>query len=385
MPSCAPDPGEESAVGIRLRLRRVQRVIPGARIRRKWRRALYFLAFHHLRLGPVQPPPTATRTVIDCGTRTCLFRDIDGPPLSASGSVVCIGAFDGLHLGHRALIEAAAASARTRGLPLVGLSFEPLPREFFGRAAPPPRLVLPRGKVEGLVALGCNAVGLLRFNAVMVAMSAQQFVEQALCQRLAAREVWVGQDFRFGHGRAGDLAMLHEIGAQAGFSTHSIEDVLLDGERVSSSRIRAALVEGQLDQAARLLGRPYAISGKVVRGAQLGRKLGYPTANLRFGGKTPALSGIFATRVHGVGEAPWPSVSSLGTRPTINGREPLLEAHLFDFDGDLYSQRIEIEFVAKLREELKFDDLAAMVEQIHRDAHTARSLLDAPSMQVPGA
>ena len=327
--------------------------------------------------------PSATRTVIDCGTRTCLFRDIDGPTLSASGSVVCIGAFDGLHLGHRALIGAAAASARTRGLPLVGLSFEPLPREFFARAAPPPRLVLPRGKVEGLVALGCNVVGLLRFNAAMVAMSAQQFIEQALCRRLAAREIWVGQDFRFGHGRAGDLAMLHEIGAQVGFSTHSIEDVQLDGERVSSSRIRAALVEGRLDQASRLLGRPYAISGKVVRGAQLGRKLGYPTANLRFGGKTPALSGIYATRVHGVGESPWPSVSSLGTRPTVNGREPLLEAHLFDFDGDLYSQRIEIEFVAKLREERKFDDLDAMVEQIHRDAHAARSLLDAPSMPVP--
>ncbi len=310
-------------------------------------------------------------------TPLCLFREIDGPALYPSGSVVCIGAFDGLHLGHRALIAAASASARMRGLPLVCLSFEPLPREFFGRTDPPPRLVLPRGKVEGLADLGCDAVGLLRFNAGMVAMSPQAFVDRTLEQRLAAREVWVGQDFRFGHRRAGDLTMLTEAGIKAGFSTHSIDDVTLNGERVSSSRIRAALVDGQLDHAARLLGRPYAISGRVVRGAQLGRKLGYPTANLRFGGKVPALSGIYATWVHGVGQQPWPSVSSVGTRPTVNGREPLLEAHLFDFDGDLYSRRIEVEFVAKLREELKFDDLDTMVEQIHRDADAARAVLGA--------
>ena len=308
-----------------------------------------------------------------------LFRDIHGPCLFPAGSVVCIGAFDGLHLGHQTLLMAALASARQRGLPLVGLSFEPLPREFFARAEPPPRLVLPRGKVEGLTALGCSAVGLLRFNAQMVAMSPQAFIDQALIQRLAVREVWIGRDFRFGNRRAGDLALLTEAGATAGFTTHSIDDVELDGERVSSSRIRQALLDGQLDVASRLLGRPYAIAGNVVRGAQLGRELGYPTANLRFGGKVPALSGIYATRVHGVGEHPWPSVSSLGTRPTVNGREPLLEAHLFDFDGDLYGRRIEVEFVAKLREELKFADLATMVAQIDRDAEQARAVLAATS------
>ncbi len=326
------------------------------------------------------PIPIVTHS----GTRPRLFRDIAGACLFPAGSVVCIGAFDGLHLGHRALIEAASASARAAGLPLVGLSFEPLPREFFGRAAPPPRLVLPRGKVEGMIGLGCAAVGLLRFNARMVAMRPLEFIEQALVQRLAAREVWIGRDFRFGNQRAGDLALLRGVGASAGFSTHGIEDVTLDGERVSSSRIRATLLEGRLDAAARLLGRPYAISGRVVRGAQLGRQLGYPTANLRFGGKVPALSGIYATRVHGVGAQPWPSVSSLGTRPTVNGREPLLEAHLFDFDGDLYGRRIEIEFVAKLREELKFDDLDAMVEQIHRDADAARVALGIDRTLEPG-
>jgi riboflavin kinase/FMN adenylyltransferase len=321
--------------------------------------------------------------VIAPGVDFRLFRDIDGPALCFSGSVACIGAFDGLHLGHRALIEAARASARARGLPLVVLSFEPLPREFFAQDAKPPRLVLPRTKIDGLVRLGADAVGLLRFNAAMARMAPQAFIERVLLQRLRAREVWVGRDFRFGHKRAGDLALLREVGTTAGFSTHGIEDVVLDGERVSSSRIRAALVAGELDAAARLLGRRYAIDGRVVRGAQLGRQLGYPTANLRFGNKTPALSGIYATFVHGVGDAPRASVSSLGTRPTVNGREPLLEAHLFDFDGDLYGRRIEVEFVAKLREELKFDDLGAMVEQIHRDADDARRVLGATAACAP--
>ena len=318
-----------------------------------------------------------TCAVTDSGFRIHLFRDSHGPCLHTGGSVVCIGAFDGLHVGHRALIGAAADSARSRGLPLVGLSFEPLPREFFGRVDSPPRLVLPRGKVEGLVGLGCSSVGLLRFNAAMAAMSPEEFIESVLVNRLQAREVWVGRDFRFGHQRRGDFSLLQRVGSASGFDTHSIDEVSLDGERVSSSRIRQALLHGRLDDAARLLGRRYAISGKVVRGAQLGRQLGYPTANLRFGGKVPALSGIYATRVHGVGDHPWASVSSLGTRPTVNGREPLLEAHLFDFDGDLYGRRIEVEFVAKLREELKFDDLDAMVEQIHRDADEARAVLAA--------
>ena len=310
-----------------------------------------------------------------------LFRDIDGPALCPSGSVVCVGAFDGLHLGHQALIGAARASARARGLPLVVLSFEPLPREFFAQDAKPPRLVLPRTKIDGLWNLGADAVGLLRFNATMARMAPEDFVQRALVARLGAREVWVGRDFRFGHRRAGDLGLLEAMGPQAGFRVRTIDDVAIDGERVSSSRIRAALVAGELDLAERLLGRRYAIDGRVVRGAQLGRQLGYPTANLRFGGKTPALSGIYATFVHGVGDSPRASVSSLGTRPTVHGREPLLEAHLFDFSGDLYGRHIAVEFVAKLRDEVKFDDLDSMVEQIHRDAADARRALDGASQR----
>ena len=309
-----------------------------------------------------------------------LFRDASSTPeraglLCPQGSVACIGAFDGLHLGHRALVGRAVSRAREQGVPAVGVSFEPLPREFFARGEKPPRLMLPSAKAGGLFALGCDHVGLLRFDARMAAMSAEDFVNQWLVRRLSAREVWVGPGFRFGKGRTGDLGLLQAMGAEAGFSAHAIEPVLSGGERVSSTRIRAALATGDFDTATQLLGRPYAIGGHVVHGKHLGRTLGYPTANLRFGGKTPALRGIYATWVHGVGNAPWPSVSSFGTRPTVDGIEPLLEAHLFDFDGDLYGQRIEVEFVARLRDEEKFDSLPALVAQMHLDDAQARAIL----------
>jgi riboflavin kinase/FMN adenylyltransferase len=311
-----------------------------------------------------------------------LFRDVDGGPLCPEGSVACIGAFDGLHLGHRALLRHAAGRARALGLPLVALSFEPLPREFFAPAAPPPRLALPRAKFEGLCDLGADTVGLLRFNAGFAAMSPDAFAEAVLARRLAAREVWVGPGFRYGQRRAGDLDTLRHAGQRLGFTADEIAPVLLDDERVSSTRIRAALTAGDFAAATRLLDRPYAIAGRVVRGRQLGRTLGFPTANLRFGGKVPALQGIYATRVHGVGDRPWPSVSSFGTRPTVDGVEPLLEAHLFDFDGDLYGRRIEVEFVARLRDEEKYPDLPTLVAQMQRDAEQARHLLMQPPQRA---
>ncbi|TCT20406.1 bifunctional riboflavin kinase/FAD synthetase [Thermomonas haemolytica] len=309
-----------------------------------------------------------------------LFRDAGpaaghGRALCPQGSVVCIGAFDGLHLGHRALVDRAVARARALGVPAVALGFEPLPREFFAPGARPPRLMLPRAKVEGLWALGCDGVGLLRFDARLAAMPAAEFARTVLAAQLGAREVWVGPDFRFGQGRAGDIALLQEIGPALGFTAQAIAPVHVEGERVSSTRIRAALAEGDFTHAARLLGRPYAIAGRVVHGRQLGRTLGYPTANLRYGGKVPALRGIFATWVHGVGATPWPAVASFGTRPTVDGVEPLLEAHLFDFEGSLYGQRIEVEFVAHLRDEEKFPDLPALVAQMQRDEAHARAIL----------
>src|SRR5690606_15096661 len=305
-----------------------------------------------------------------------LFRDVDGGPVCAGGSVVCIGAFDGLHLGHRALVRHAVARARSLGLPAVALSFEPLPREFFARDNPPPRLTLPRDRVGGLFGLGIDHLGLLRFNAALAAMPAETFVRQVLVGRLGAREVWIGPGFGFGHRRGGDLALLQAMGRELGFSADAIMPVQVQGERVSSTRIREALVAGDFGRAAALLGRPYAICGRVVRGRQLGRTLGVPTANLRFP-QTPALSGIYATLVHGAGPRPWPAVSSFGTRPTVDGMEPLLEAHLFDFSGDLYGRHLEVEFVARLRDEEKFPGLPEMTAQMHRDAAQARAILSA--------
>jgi riboflavin kinase/FMN adenylyltransferase len=304
-----------------------------------------------------------------------LFRDVEGELLCPQGSVVCIGAFDGLHLGHRALVGHVRARARAAGLAAVALSFEPLPREFFGRDQAPPRLSLPRAKFEGLRDLGMDVVGLLRFNAAMAAMAPEDFVHRVLVGRLAAREVWVGPEFRFGHRRAGDLALLQALGRSEGFTASAIEPVVAGGERVSSTALRQQLAAGDLEGAARELGRRYAISGKVVRGKQLGRKLGYPTANIRLAGKRPALSGIYATWVHGIGAEPMASVSSLGTRPTVQGVEPLLEAHVFDFSGDLYGRRLEVEFVAKLRDEEKFNDLPALVRQMDLDSAQARRAL----------
>ncbi|MBW8823604.1 MAG: bifunctional riboflavin kinase/FAD synthetase [Xanthomonadales bacterium] len=312
-----------------------------------------------------------------------LFRDIDGPAMSPQGCVACVGAFDGLHLGHQALIERTVERARDLGLPAAVVCFEPLPREFFSPDDPPPRLMLPGARLRMLDAMGVDIVGQLRFNKRLTQLDAVEFIGRILVDRLHACEVWVGPDFRFGRGRGGDITVLREHGERAGFIAAAIEPLALDGERVSSSVIRNALSQGDFATAARLLGRPYAIGGRVVRGKQLGRKLGFPTANLRFG-KRPALQGIYATWVHGVADRPWPSVSSFGTRPTVDGVEPLLEAHLFDWnshsavesdDGDLYGKRIDVEFVAKLRDEEKFDGLDALTAQMERDAAAARTLL----------
>lgn len=313
---------------------------------------------------------------------TRLFRDVDGGHVSRRGTVVCIGAFDGLHLGHQSLIERTRARALELDVDAAVLAFEPIPREFFLGAAAPARVASWRDRFERLRAAGIPHVGMLRFNAALASMQAEDFIERVLVQRLSAREVWTGADFRFGRGRRGDLAMLQAAGTAHGFRAHSVDTHQHAGERVSSSAIRAALAAGDLQTAEQMLGRPYSIGNRVVRGKQLGRTLGYPTANLRLAGKRPALGGIFATWVHGVGSHPWPSVSSLGTRPTVNGVEPLLEAHLFDFDADLYGQRIEVEFVAKLRDEEKFADLPALVVQMNRDAAEARAILRSPAILV---
>ena len=304
-----------------------------------------------------------------------LFRDFSGPAISPRGRVVCSGAFDGVHLVHQHLRGGARARADAAGLDLVVVSFEPLPREYFGKQDPPARLILAGQKFRQLRALGVDAVGLLRFNKTLAQTSAASFISELLVKRLNARQVLVGPDFFFGSSRQGDLAMLQSVGLTSGFSAEAVAAQQHQAQRISSSLIRTDLQHGRLHEAAQKLGRPYSIEGKVVRGKQLGRTLGYPTANIRLQRKKPALMGIYATWIHGVGQQPIAGVSSLGTRPTVNGREPLLEAHLFDFDDDLYRRRIRVEFVCKLRDEIKFDTLDALVMQMDQDAAQARAVL----------
>ena len=305
-----------------------------------------------------------------------LSRDVAGACLTPRGSVIAVGAFDGLHRGHQALLAQVCARAAARDLDAAVVSFEPLPRAYFSKA-PLPRLSSVREKLLGFAAAGMEQTLLLRFNERLAAMSAEAFVGDVLVHRLAAREVWVGGDFRFGHRRSGDVAMLETLGQQHGFVAHTMAPVLFGDERVSATRVRQLLSDGDFAAASPLLGRPFVMEGKIEYGNQLGRTLGYPTANIHLRSRQTPVHGIFAVRV-GLGESAcsWPGVASLGVRPTVNEvAEPLLEVHLFDFNGDLYGQRMAVEFVGKLRDELKFDTLDALKTQMDADAASARAML----------
>ncbi len=304
-----------------------------------------------------------------------VFRDITGPSLAPHGCVLTIGAFDGMHRGHAALLARVRERADALGLAAAAISFEPLPRGYFS-PAPLKRLSSLREKLCGFVDAGIDVLLLLRFDAVLVAMSAEDFVRRVLVARMGVREIWVGADFRFGHDRVGDVELLRAMQGEGGYELRVLDAVSVgDGERISASRVRGALGAGDFAHARDLLGRPFAMGGRVVHGQRIGHELGYPTANVRLGRRVAPLSGIFAVRVR-VGGRCWPGVASLGVRPTIaGGGEPLLEAHLFGFDGDLYGRRIEVEFVAKLRDEETFADLDALRAQMDRDAAQARQLL----------
>lgn len=313
-----------------------------------------------------------------------IYRDITGPCLAPSGSVLTIGAFDGLHRGHMALLDRVRERALAKGLVPAAVSFEPLPRGYF---APTPikRLSSVHEKLSGFAAAGTELLLLLRFGAALATMSAEDFVRRVLVARMAAREIWVGKEFRFGHNRVGDVELLRALEGVGGYTVRVLDAVTIgDGERISASRVRGALGSGDFAHARELLGRAFTIGGHVVHGQGLGRGLGYPTANVRLGKRVSPVTGIFAVRVR-VGEAWLPGVASLGVRPTLVGDgEPLLEVHLFDFDGDLYGQRIEVEFIAKLRDEEKFADLDALRAQMDRDAAAARRVL-ANTLAVSGA
>ena len=291
------------------------------------------------------------------------------------GCVVTIGTFDGIHLGHQALLKRLCEHAVRQSRPTMLLTFEPMPREYLKPESPPARLTSWRERWHILGGCGVDYMCVLRFDERLRNLSGEAF-ETLLAQQLRAHLVLVGHDFRFGRNGEATASSLATAGATLGFTVDVVPPVLLDGVRVSSSGVRDALSKGDFALAHSWLGRPYSMTGRVVEGNQLGRKLGFPTANLRTGRRRVPVAGIFAIRVHGVSADPLPGVASLGTRPTIDGGgEMLLEAHLFDFAGNLYGREIEVEFVAKLRDEEHFADLDALVVQMDKDAADARRIL----------
>jgi riboflavin kinase / FMN adenylyltransferase len=292
----------------------------------------------------------------------------------ASAGALTIGSFDGLHLGHQALLKRLQEHASRLGKPAVLLTFEPTPREYLAAADPPARITSLRERWRILAPLGLDYLWLLRFGETLRNLSAEEFAE-LLARELAPKVVVVGHDFRFGRNGEATARVLATAGRRLGFEVDVLSAVVLDGERVSSSGVRAALARGDFARARRWLGRPWSMRGRVVPGKRLGRDLGFPTANLPLERRRAPVEGIFAVRVHGVAPRPRGGVASLGTRPAVAGTGKLLEVHVFDFEDDLYGREIEVEFVAKLRDERYFATLEALTEQMQRDASAARQLL----------
>ena len=290
------------------------------------------------------------------------------PSILAQPCALAIGNFDGLHLGHQALLAKLTQTAKQQQVKSAVMTFEPHPREFFTPDQAPTRLASLREKLERFADAGVDIVYLCRFDKKFAALSSEDFIQKILIQSVNAKTVLVGEDFRFGAGRRGGIEDIANAGLQLiGLPQVNLAEAGIQ-QRVSSTRVRNALAAGQLQAAKNLLGRAYSISGKVVRGVQLGRKLGFPTANVHMRHERPALTGVYAVKLDGL-----EGVANLGVRPTISGvPKLLLEVHLFDFNGDLYGRHVHVEFFQKIRDEMKFDGLPALSAQIAKDAQVAR-------------
>lgn len=283
-----------------------------------------------------------------------------------------IGNFDGVHLGHQALLGELRAAAQARELQAAVVIFEPHPREFFAPQQAPARLTSLREKLELFGSMGIDRVHVCRFNARFAQISAAGFIH-ALHEKLSARFVLIGDDFRFGSGRAGDFALMEKIGSQHGFAVQAVHTVLHNGVRISSTAVRTALADGDMRMAQSYLGRPYSISGRVEHGDGLGKRLGFPTANIQLKHNRPPLSGIFVVRVHGDGLPPMQGVASLGVRPTVHqDGKPVLEVHVFDFSSEIYNRHMRLDFMHKLRDEEKYPDMEMLARQIALDVENAK-------------
>ena len=301
---------------------------------------------------------------------------------SRAPCALTIGNFDGVHRGHQALLARLREAAARLNLPAAVMTFEPHPREFFaqrssGSIIAPVRIANLRDKLQSLSNAGVDRVIVEHFNTSFAALTPQEFVEQILVQGLHVRWLIVGEDFRYGAKRAGDIESLKQAGQEFGFHVEALPNVVNSGTRISSSAVRNALANGDFAQAKQLLGHDYKISGRVIHGQKLGRQIGFPTLNLRIAHKRPALSGIFVVQVHGLADKPLPGVASLGVRPTVDdsGRV-LLETHVFDYAQDAYGKLVQVEFLKKLRNEEKYPDLTTLTEAIAQDTQEAQSYFE---------
>ncbi len=303
-----------------------------------------------------------------------LARGLSRLPVQESGYAATIGNFDGVHIGHKAVIESLADQGQRLGLPTLVILFEPQPREYFDPDHSPPRLSRFREKLTQLSHLPVDGVLALHFDRQLAEHTPEQFIQSVLVDALHVKYLVVGDDFRFGRNRRGNFALLQKAGAFHGFAVADTGSVVKAGIRVSSTIIRHALTSGNMIEAAQYLGRAYSIMGRVCQGAKLGRQLGFPTANIALMRKKSPLHGVFAVTMDGVNGRTLQGVANVGSRPTVDGRSTMqLETHLFDFDGDIYGRLVEVHFHHKLREELRFRDVEALRKQIERDASQARA------------
>lgn len=299
------------------------------------------------------------------------IRGLESYPPDGRPGAVALGAFDGIHLGHRAILGRAVTLARERGLEALACTFDPHPLEVLQPDRAPRPLTTLADRLELIAETGIDTAVVVAFTRAIAALEPEAFVRDALAGTLRAREIVVGFNHRFGRGARGDARLLETLGPSLGFRTHVVAPLEVDGVPVSSSEIRAALGRGDLERAARLLGRPYALGGEVVHGAGRGRTLGFPTANVRMDLRLPLAPGVYACRAR-VGPAEYRAVVNAGVRPTFGETELAVEAHLLDFSGDLYGQRIHLTFLRRLREERRFPSVEALREQIAADAAAAR-------------
>ncbi|HET7395988.1 MAG TPA: bifunctional riboflavin kinase/FAD synthetase [Gammaproteobacteria bacterium] len=301
-----------------------------------------------------------------------LIRGLNNLKPRHRGVAASIGNYDGVHRGHQAVLRDLKRRAVVLGVPATVIVFEPTPQEFFASAAPPARLMRFGEKLQALAEQGVERVVCLRFDRRLAELSPEDFITRILVRGLGVRHLVVGDDFRFGHARRGDFALLQRTGKTQGFEVQDTGALLADGERISSTLIREALAAGDMARAANMLGRPFALGGRVLYGAQLGRKLGFPTANIALNRRVVPVRGIFAARIHGIEPGPRDGIAYVGNRPAVGGAGPLLEAFVFDFDGDLYGRRLNVELLHRLRDDQHFANLEALQAQMQQDLSAAR-------------